>query len=66
MWDSFEIMLKALEKEQQDITNFIAEGQAPDYAAYKYKCGLLHGIEKAIAVLKDTKRKLDNAAFGDS
>ena len=43
----------------------VAEGMMPDFAAYKYNCGIIKGLQDALEALDESTKELQTAGRGD-
>jgi hypothetical protein len=57
--DWIELAEFKIEEEITNIKENIAHGGARDYAEYKEKCGIRWGLESALNVLQEVKRKIE-------
>lgn len=59
--DPFEVLVQELDALVVGKRDWIASGQAPDYAEYKRICGEIHGLLLARQEILDLKRKMENS-----
>jgi hypothetical protein len=57
--DAFEVLILQLDKEVENKKDWVASGQATDYAEYKRICGEIHGLLLARQDASDLKRKME-------
>ena len=61
MMDAFEVLVDILDKEVVQKRDWVASGQATDYAEYKRFCGEIHGLLLARQETIDLKRKMEHS-----
>ena len=59
--DAFEVLVQELDREVTSKRDWVASGQAVDYADYKRICGEIHGLLLARQEILDLKRKMENS-----
>ena len=59
--DAFEVLVQELDREVAGKRDWVASGQAVDYADYKRICGEIHGLLLARQEILDLKRKMENS-----
>lgn len=47
-----------LERRIQTLSQGIIDGGCKDFAEYRYRCGVIQGLNEALREIKDTERKL--------
>jgi len=52
---------KSLRTEMNDWTDNLVNGVSPDFADYKYRTGVIHGMALAERHLLDLNEKIENA-----
>ena len=59
--DPLEVLVQELDREITGKRDWVASGQAPDYAEYKRICGEIHGLLLARQEIIDLKRKMEHS-----
>ena len=59
--DPLEVLVQELDQAVASKRDWVASGQAPDYADYKRICGEIHGLLLARQEILDLKRKMENS-----
>ena len=59
--DAFEVLVQELDREVTGKRDWVASGQATDYADYKRICGEIHGLLLAKQEILDLKRKMEHS-----
>lgn len=54
-----ETLRKKLEAEITELQRMLGEGNAPDYAAYRYEAGRIEGLASAIAFCDEVQTELN-------
>ncbi len=59
--DAFDVLVQNLDKEVTAKRDWIASGQAKDYADYQRLCGEIHGLLIAKQEILDLKQTMENS-----
>ncbi len=59
--DAFDVLVQNLDKEIAGKRDWVASGQAKDYADYQRLCGEIHGLLIAKQEILDLKQKMENS-----
>jgi hypothetical protein len=59
--DASDVLVQTLDKEVTGKRDWIASGQAKDYADYQRICGEIHGLLIARQEILDLKQKMENS-----
>ncbi len=59
--DASDVLVQNLDKEVTAKRDWIASGQAKDYADYQRLCGEIHGLLIAKQEILDLKQKMENS-----
>ena len=59
--DASDVLVQTLDKEVTAKRDWIASGQAKDYADYQRLCGEIHGLLIAKQEILDLKQKMENS-----
>jgi hypothetical protein len=59
--DTFEVLVQELDKELVQKRDWVASGQAKDFADYQRMCGEIHGLLIARQEVLDLKQKVERS-----
>jgi hypothetical protein len=59
--DTFEVLVQELDKELVQKRDWVASGQAKDFADYQRMCGEIHGLLIARQEVLDLKQKVEHS-----
>jgi hypothetical protein len=59
--DPLEVLVQELDKEVSGKRDWVASGQAKDFADYQRMCGEIHGLLLARQEILDLKQKMENS-----
>ena len=59
--DTFEVLVQELDKELVQKRDWVASGQAKDFADYQRMCGEIHGLLIARQEVLDLKQKMEHS-----
>ena len=59
--DAFEVLVLEIDKDVSGKRDWVASGQAKDYADYQRMCGEIHGLLLARQEILDLKQKMENS-----
>ena len=59
--DAFDVLVQELDKELVQKRDWVASGQAKDFADYQRMCGEIHGLLIARQEILDLKQKMENS-----
>lgn len=59
--DAFEVLLIELDKDIAQKRDWVASGQAKDFADYQRMCGEIHGLLIARQEITDLKQKMEHS-----
>lgn len=59
--DALEVLVLEIDKDVSGKRDWVASGQAKDYADYQRMCGEIHGLLLARQEILDLKQKMENS-----
>ena len=59
--DAFDVLVQELDKELVQKRDWVASGQAKDFADYQRMCGEMHGLLIARQEILDLKQKMEHS-----
>jgi len=59
--DAFDVLVQELDKELVQKRDWVASGQAKDFADYQRMCGEIHGLLIARQEVLDLKQKMERS-----
>lgn len=59
--DTFDVLVQELDKELVQKRDWVASGQAKDFADYQRMCGEIHGLLIARQEVLDLKQKMEHS-----
>lgn len=59
--DAIELLLSKNAQEREDLTQFLAGGNAKDFAHYQNICGIIRGLRLADEHLKDLADRMEKS-----
>tara|TARA_R110002126_G_scaffold38869_2_gene115773 strand:- start:702 stop:890 length:189 start_codon:yes stop_codon:yes gene_type:complete len=59
--DAFDVLVQELDKELVQKRDWVASGQAKDFADYQRMCGEIHGLLIARQEILDLKQKMEHS-----
>ena len=59
--DAFDVLVQELDKELVQKRDWVASGQAKDFADYQRMCGEIHGLLIARQEILDLKQKMERS-----
>lgn len=59
--DAFDVLLQEIDKDIAGKRDWVASGQAKDFADYQRMCGEIHGLLLARQEITDLKQKMENS-----
>jgi hypothetical protein len=59
--DAMSLLAKQMNEDIQQITQVIAAGASADFPEYKYLCGQVLGLTRAMNYVKDMEQRLQRA-----
>ena len=59
--DAFDVLVQELDKELVQKRDWVANGQAKDFADYQRMCGEIHGLLIARQEILDLKQKMEHS-----
>lgn len=59
--DTFDVLVQELDKDLAQKRDWVASGQAKDFADYQRMCGEIHGLLIARQEILDLKQKMEHS-----
>ena len=59
--NALDVLLAEYRKQEYAAVDELTDGNCEDYADYRHRCGIIHGLRLAIRELTDLKKRIEEA-----